>query len=264
MRTIRPAGAPFRAESADIATEESAYAAENSTAHEAPWRTITRSPLAICIALMIGIQTISLTIIEFQWKVAAHNAYHETEPAEPYLEYLQDENNLTSFFGKYYAVVYAVTGLLQLFVTGGYLTRWGLLPALLVFPGALVGCSLGILVASPVQVTLGSATLTKSCETLRRGIYDAALYLLYWPMEQFVRRRAIAFSVGVAKPGFEALSGLVILELAMYFEVRQLSYFVLLLLAIWITLAIASYRRYVAIGGKQLRDAVITPDPVLE
>jgi ATP/ADP translocase len=245
---------------------DAASQAANVTAQESPWQTIRRSPLAICIALMIGMQTISLTIVEFQWKVAAHNTFHVSVAGESFEEHVEDEDHLTSFFGQYYAVVYAVTGILQLFVTGGYLTRLGILPALLVFPGALMMGSFGILVASPVQVSLGSATITKGCETLRRGIYDAAVYLLYWPMGQLVRRRSIAFSVGVAKPASEALSGLIILELAMVFEVRQLSYFVIALVGCWLSLAVASYRRHLAMGlGKQhLQEPLPEPDPALD
>jgi hypothetical protein len=153
-----------------------------------------------------------------------------------------------------------------LFVTGGFLTRLGILPALLLFPGALMMGSFGILMASPVHVSLKSATITKGCETIRRGIYDAALYLLYWPMGQLVRRRAIAFSVGVAKPASEALSGLVILELALYFDVRQFSYVVIALVGVWLALAVASYRRHLAMGdGKQHQLAPLPEsDPALD
>ena len=266
IAVVRPGALEAREEPHATTENIAAQQTLNGTAQEAPWRTILRSPLAICIGLMISIQTISLTIVEFQWKVSAHNAYHHSEVDESFAEQVEEEDNLTSFFGKYYAVVYAATGLLQLFVTGGYLSRLGILPALLIFPSALMCGSLGILLSSPLHVSLGSTTFTKGCEILRRGIYDAAIYLLYWPMGQLVRRRAIAFSVGVAKPISEALSGLIILQLALHFEVRQLSFFVLGLLALWIFLAVVSYRRHVAMLATSLQQRVPLrePDPVLD
>ena len=262
---IRSSQPEIEFESEDVDDSEIELTPEElQTSNEPPWKTVLKSPLAICIAVMVCTQTVTLTLVEFQWKVSAHNAYQVEGPPMMDLEHEQGENRLTAYFGKYYAVIYGLTGILQLFVTGGYLSRWGLLPALLIFPSALAAANVGILLASPTSALLGATTIAKGCESLRRGLYDAALYLLYWPMDHLKRRRAIAFSVGLAKPGSEAITGLVILQLVHFFPLRSLSYFIIGLLGAWTLLAGIAYRRYLALGGKKNLADTIPSESIVE
>lgn len=184
------------------------------------------------VALLVAVKIAVLTIIGFAWKVAAA----ETLTAS--------EDQLTSFFGLYYAGSHLLTAGLQLFVTGRFLRHVGVLGALLVFPLSLLATTTTVLVASGEHLVLWALTLAKGSESLRRSLNDPALHLLYWPLPAAARRQAIAFVGGFVKPAAEALTSVFILELARDLSQRRIAYVVLVLLVLWISLVFGCRREY--------------------
>lgn len=197
----------------------------------APLSEVVRSGYLRSIAGLISLEVIVVTMIEFQWKVAARNT-------------VATEDGLTSFFGLYYAAVYLLTGSIQLFVTGRFLRRYGMLAGLMAFPGALLIATTGILATSAGRVGLWAATAAKGCESLRRSIHDPVVQMLYWPMPHGPRRKAIAFVRGIVKPVAEAAAGLLLLKLFLFVPDRQISHLVFVLIVGWMCLAVRCRRHY--------------------
>ena len=187
-----------------------------------------RSPYACGVALLVAITVIVGTLIEFQWKSSVG------------ISFATNEDEMTSFFGIFQAVVNLATGLIQVLLTGRLLHRFGTRVALLVFPATLLASTLGVLVASVDRVILSAITLAKGCDVVKRGINDPAILLLYAPLSSGPRRQAITFVSGIVKPSAEAVAALLIISFAHVFSTRAISYVVLALLCLWL---IVAYRR---------------------
>ncbi len=221
-------GAPRRSEgdleadagSATISFE--AYAPLDSTSGLA---TAARSPYVRGIALLVAITVMAGTLIEFQWKssVAASFAAKEDE--------------MTSFFGFFHAVVNLLTGSIQVVLTGTLLHRFGTRTALLVFPTALLASTLGVLFASFERVVLPAITLAKGCDVFKRSINDPAILILYAPLGDGPRRQAITFVAGIIKPSAEAIAALLIIAFAGIVSTRAISYVALVLVCVWLFVA---------------------------
>lgn len=148
------------------------------------------------MAMMVMAAVAVSLLVEYRWKYTIANVYY------------RDEHNLTEYFGYFYATMYLMTGVLQVFVAGRLLQRCGPFAGLLAFPA-------GLLVA--VGVTLGGdgaflltteMSLTKGCDALRRGLYDPAVQVLYGRLPEALRRQAITLVAGVAKPLAEGTTSL--------------------------------------------------------
>ena len=187
-----------------------------------------RPPLAL-IAGLVCLAVLASTLVEFQWKVAAADSL------------ARDNVRLTRFFGYYYAVVFLLTGMAQLILTGRIIRRLGLLPALMVLPLTLGLATVCTLVVSVQRIALWAITLAKGCDVLRRSLNDPAMQMLYAPMPKHTRRRAIAVAFGIVKPSSEALAAVGILLAVPSVAVREFSYIVLVLAVLWLGL-IAWYR----------------------
>jgi ATP/ADP translocase len=181
-------------------------------------------PPAKLIAGLVCLTVVVSTLVEFQWKVAA---------AE---ELARDEARLTTYFGYFYAVVFLLTGASQLILTGRFIHRLGILPALMVLPLTLAAASVCTLAASAHRILLWAITFAKGCDVLRRSLNDPAVQMLYAPMPKQVRRQAIAVVHGIAKPSSEAVAAVGILLAVPVIAVRQLSYIALFLAVAWLGL----------------------------
>ena len=84
------------------------------------------------LAAMVAVCVCASTFVEYQWKVAAAEAFQ------------RDEHSLARYFGSFYGYIYLVTGALQFFVTGQVLRKRGLLTGLLAFPLSLLFASAAV------------------------------------------------------------------------------------------------------------------------
>mgnify|MGYP002623462440 CR=1 FL=1 len=74
---------------------------------------VARSHYVLGVVGLVVLTVAVSTLVEFQWKVTAAGVLH------------RDEHDLTAYFGYYYAGLYLLTGLLQVFLTGRLLQRFG-------------------------------------------------------------------------------------------------------------------------------------------
>ncbi len=196
------------------------------------FRDLRRSSYVMLIAAAVVFCIFATTLVEFQWKVIAAT------------EFQRDSAMLARYFGFFYGSVYFVTGLLQLFVTGRVLQRRGLLAGLLAFPIALLAATFTALAATTSGLLLTAMTLSKGCDTLKRGLNDPSIQILYSPMEIGLRRQAIAFVAGIAKPFAEAIAAISLVVLTPWISTRQLSPLIIGLILLWLIFDIPAWREF--------------------
>ena len=172
------------------------------------------------IAALIFLSVIVSTLIDYQFKAAAKEAYPSTEA-------------LAGFFGSYYAWLSVVTFLAQLRLTGRLLMGLGLTPSLLLLPLALFAGSISLL----VWPGLFAATATRLAEaSLRTSVNRSGVEILYLPIPDFIKKKVKVFlDVTVERLG-DGTAALIILFYTLFLgrsEVTLLSYFSIGLILIW-------------------------------
>jgi AAA family ATP:ADP antiporter len=149
------------------------------------------SPHLRRVALLAVITFFTTTLVDFEFKVAVGGSLGEEQ--------------LTVYFGYFYAVVGAFAVILQLFGTGELLKRAGVIGSLAILPLSLAAGNI-LLALFPM---LWAAAATKGADTLLRySINDATSQILYLPAASHSRASSKAFIDGVLKPGAIGLAGL--------------------------------------------------------
>ena len=155
----------------------------------------------------------------------------------------QDTNALTAFFGRFnfWAGLACLT--LQLLLTSRFLRRFGLGPALLVVPLALLGGELAVLALG----TLGAAILLKgSDQVLRYSIDKSSVELLYLPISPEVKLQAkscidtVIWRLGDGLAGFV----LAIFTDQLHWSAQRVSSVNIVFIFAWVTVAVVARRRY--------------------
>lgn len=190
-----------------------------------------RSPLVASISAVVVSAVVVATLVEYQWKASAAHFYS------------RDEQSLTQYFGYFYGVVYLATWFLQMFVTGRTLRRRGMLFGLCVFPLTLLFATCGALL-TPATLLLIPMTISKGCDTLKRSMSDPSIQVAYRPLELRLRRQAITFVSGIAKPFAEALAAVILVIATPRLSDQYLSILVILLIFVWLAAAVRVWRQF--------------------
>lgn len=189
------------------------------------FRDLYRSKYVLYIAGTVTLCILATTFVEYQWKVTVAEALN------------RDAGKLARYFGFFYGVVYFITGLLQLFATSQLLQGRGVLLGLITFPAALLVSTLVAWSAATERILMWTLTLSKGTDTLRRGFHDPTLQILYGPLEKGLRRQAITFVAGIAKPFAEAIAGITMVILMKWIAPQQLSNIVIAIIVLWLLLS---------------------------
>ena len=180
-------------------------------------------PYLKSIALLIGLAAFISKIVDYQFKMMAASAY-------------PDQNDLVSFFGTYYMSTGAATLIMQFFVTGFILTRFGILAGLLVLPITLAVGSSGFLAIG----TLSAVFIAKfSDQVFKYSTNNAVQEILWLPVAPEKKKRAKPMIDGTIRSGLEGLAGILIFALVSFKLVPQdkihwLSVFVILGSFFWL------------------------------
>ncbi len=191
-----------------------------------PAQILRQVPLARYLAVLVILKTIVVLLIEFEWKSTA-------------VAYYSSEDDLASFFGMFYASTAMLTGCLQLFGTSRVLTRLGIQAGLAAFPGSLTIVLSAVFFAVKPTAMFWCLTVARGCDVLRRGLTDAAINVLYWPLGPAMRRQVIALNGGWIKPLTEALAAVLLIPLTATLSDRGLAITISGLCIVWL---IAVYR----------------------
>ncbi len=151
---------------------------------------LLRSPQTRDLAAMVFLATVSLTLIDFQFKSGAKASFEGRE--------------LVSFFGTFYGAGNAVALLIQLFLVHRIMRHGGLLMGLRVLPSALLIGS----VVTAITGTLAGAVASKFLvQVLAFTIDVAALQVLYMGVARSSRHQTRAVVDGMLKPVAIAVAG---------------------------------------------------------
>ncbi len=183
------------------------------------------------IAGMIFVSVVVSTLIDFQFKAAVKESY-------------PSEKVLTGFFSSYYAWLYVVTLLTQLFLTGKLLNILGLVPSLLLTPAVLWVGSIGIM----VWPGLFTATATRMADVaLRTSIHRSGMEILYIPVTAAVKKRLKTFLDVVVERLGDAAAGFIILVYIILWrksDVTEVHFICIGLIFVWAFLASLMRRRF--------------------
>ncbi|HXV83857.1 MAG TPA: Npt1/Npt2 family nucleotide transporter, partial [Candidatus Binatia bacterium] len=213
--------------------------------------TLRSSGYLQAITVLIFLSIIVSTLIDYQFKAAAKEAYPSTDA-------------LAGFFGTYYAGLNFVTLFAQLWLTGKALVGFGLTPSLLLLPFTLVVGSISLL----VWPGLYAATATRLAEaSLRTSVHRSGIEILYLPIPSFIKKKVKVFlDVTVERLG-DGTAAFIILFYTLFLggsDVTRLSYFSIGLILIWISVVFVVQRGYLealrkglAYRGSSLEEARI-------
>lgn len=197
------------------------------------------------VAAVVALTFLSTSIIDFQFKLAAKDAY-------------PNKDELARYFGVFYASVGTFGFFLQTFFTGRITKALGVLETLMMMPGFFIAGS----IFQVFMPGLAAATGTKFSEnTLRYSINDPVTQLLYLPLPSNLRLRALALASGTIKPWAVGAAGLVMLAVGSYGKAwpAAFSIVVIFFCVVWIALLTRLKRGYlgaVASGAEESRRLV--------
>lgn len=194
--------------------------------------TLRNSRYLQLIAILIFVSVIVSTLIDYQFKAAAKEAYPSTDA-------------LAVFFGHYYIWLSVVTFLAQVGLTGRLLMGLGLTPSLLLLPLTLVAGSVSFL-AWPGLYTATGTRLAEA--SLRTSVNRSGVEILYLPIPDFIKKKVkVLLDVTVERLG-DGAAALLILFNTFFLggaDVRLLSYFCLGLIFVWATVVFIVQGGYV-------------------
>lgn len=160
------------------------------------------------IAVLILVSVIVSTLIDFQLKGAAQQAYSSKE-------------TLAGFFSSYYAWLSLATFLAQAVLTRHALSRLGLIPSLYLTPGVLLTGLLAIM----VWPGLLAAALTRMADaTLRNSIHRTSVEIIYMAVPDGVRKRVKTFLDVVVERIGDATAGFIILFYSLFSTRSSITY----------------------------------------
>jgi ATP/ADP translocase/HEAT repeat protein len=185
------------------------------------------------IILLTGVTMFTVTLVDYQFKLMA-SQHHA--------------NDMASFFFTIYAYTGVFSCIIQFFLTGRLLEKFGILTALMILPLSLLGGSFMTL------AVLGYAgiTLTKGGELVTRyTITETATQLFYQPLPPALRRQTKTLSDGVMRPAVMALAGIIFIIFNHFLPVYQSAHLeiwswgIMICVIGWLVLLYSTRQRYV-------------------
>ncbi|NJN80935.1 MAG: hypothetical protein HC802_00655 [Caldilineaceae bacterium] len=170
------------------------------------------------------------------------------------------DEQLASFLGIFSAIIGFTTLLSQLFVSGFFLTRYGVRAGIVALPAVVVvGLTLTVLTEVAVGTVVALFSLTAITKILDRGLRDSvdrsSLQTLYQPFSAAHRAQIITTVNGIVEPIAAGIAGLGLLVLTSLFALDpvQLAYPALILAIAWLLISYAAGSEYPAILVAALR-----------
>lgn len=195
--------------------------------------------LRVLIAMMV-ITYIVDVLIEYQFQATAKLSFHGDQ--------------LTAFFGRFYGVYLNFTEfILQVFVTGYVVSRFGVGGALQVLPASILAASSGAVLAPGITAAAG-VRLTEA--STRYTVNRTGMELLYLPLPLELRNRIKAFVDIFVDRMSRGLGGilLVVLTSMLGLSVREITVLTMTLTVPWIVLSVRARREYVSTIRRRLAE----------
>ena len=195
-----------------------------------------KDPFVTGIATIIALSGVVTVLVDYQFKMIASDTF-------------PDEGRLVAFFGLFYAISGASSIIMQFFVTGPVLSRFGILFGLLMLPFFLILGSVSFILF-PV---LFSATAAKySDQTFKFTIFGSSMELLWLPVPADTRRTLKPQISGTIKSIAEGFGGITTFLLAKIVALQTLSFVSLGAILLWVLTSFRVKNGYI----KQLETAI--------
>lgn len=202
---------------------------------------IFRSPYVKYIALMTAFIFVVTTLVDYQFKIVAGKNFSEKE--------------LATFFGMVYAIFGGVFSLFFQFIATSRLLRWSIFVSLGILPVMMTLFSVFFITLPETLILfswsapLVAITMAKASDyAFRYTINDAAMQLLYIPLDPKIKSRAKALIDGIIKPTFIGISGLILYAVNMTkTNENSISWFVVVIGIVWIIVIIGIRKEYLSV-----------------
>jgi ATP/ADP translocase/HEAT repeat protein len=183
-----------------------------------------------------------------------------------------DADQLASFLGVFFGLAGLLTMVAGAFLSGRFLSRYGLRGGLLVMPVIiLVGAFLTAIVGTffeALVILFWLVVITRLLnEVLAYTINRAAWQVLYEPLPQNQQLRAQTVVESMIKPLAGGLAGVLLLALSAFFRLNavEISYLLLIILAAWLGVVMMLNRLYPtvllqALTRRRLNEISFVPD----
>jgi len=195
------------------------------------------------VGITAGLLVIALTLIDYQFKVILK-------------ETLQNDA-LAGFMGSFYGFAGILALLVQTFVSGKVITRFGVMIAILVFPGVLFLGSVAVIIV-PV---LAIATAVKGTDkVLGDTINSSVNQLIMFPIAPEWRGRAKGFLDGIVRNGSKGVAAITLILATQWLTLHELSYLISCLIACAILAALKIKKHYLQMLLATLKTREMNPE----
>lgn len=211
---------------------------------------IFSNKLLLTIALVIGLTDIVVNMTDYQFKVLTREAINQKE-------------ELTAFFGSFYAVLSLASFVFQIIFTSRIYRRFGLMTGALLMPVGLLAGAFSIVIFK----NLWSAIGTKIAEGgFRHSIHRASMELFYSPIPLSLRRKAKPVVDIVFEKLFGGLGGLILLGATSWVGIStpQISYLVVVMVGLWMMMIVFAQRHYTDAFRRALEENSLPLDEDLD
>jgi ATP/ADP translocase len=209
-----------------------------------PFHLLMRSPLLAKIAGLVALGSLTSTLIDYQFNSVVEKSF-------------ETRDELTRFFGSFFAFINVAAFVLQILLTGRLLSGLGVGFGLTVLPVALLASSLAFLLHPSL---LTAALMETADDGLSNSVNRASVEVLYLPIALSLKNRLKAWIDTFAERVSRGLGGLLILGAAsvVSIEANRLGAVVMPLLVFWVLLVVSLRREYVATLRKSIARRDIT------
>ncbi|UCG51004.1 MAG: HEAT repeat domain-containing protein [Candidatus Latescibacterota bacterium] len=209
------------------------------------FKMIKRSRHLMLIVGIIAMTMATASFVDFQFKTVSVEAF-------------PTKQELTSFLGRFYGRLSLISFLFQLLFSYRVLRVLGVGGVILFLPFGLLAASVAMLVYPGL---LAGIFVRGADGVFKYSIDKTGRELLFLPVPLEVKKRTKIFIDMFVDRWFRGFAGLLLLLFVsvLGFSVRQLSVVVLLILAIWITMALLIRKEYVNAFRKALERREIDP-----
>ncbi len=195
---------------------------------------------------LVVIGCLATSILGYQFRLIAKTSFGADTAA------------LAAFFSRFYGYMGLASLVFQLLVTGPLLRAFGIRVTLFVVPIALMGGTIGVLLAPTL---LAGSILRGSHSLLRYSIDKSSTELLYLPVSPEVKSQVKSFIDTFIWRSADGLAGLTLLFFAnaLSFSPQEISSVNLVVLAAWIAIAYGVRREYVNVLRQAIERRTLDP-----
>nr|WP_256366171.1 MFS transporter [Lewinella sp. W8] len=223
-----------------VKVRRSKLSRRKTTAEEkaAPHKLIFQSRYLMLLCGIVAMSVIVAKMVDYQFSALASQRFG-------------DEDRLAAFFGFWYSGFNIIALVIQLTLTHRVVNLVGVSGALLFLPG---GLGLGALVMLFVP-GLGAATFSRAVDgSLKQSLSRASAEMLFLPIDEETKKRVktyIDVFVDTVAGGIGGLS-LIFLTKALGVSATMISWFVLIIVIIWLVLVLLIREEYMDAFREQL------------